>query len=427
MRILKTGLFLLLSLACVQAATEHGFAPLFDGKTFSGWKLVNQNGSGYGITNGILFCQRGGGGNLFTEKEYEDFVFRFEFRLEDGSNNGIGIRSPLEGDSAYMGIELQVLDDSTKKYGPLRPEQLHGSIYDVMAAKSGAQKPLGEWNSEEIIAQGRHIKVILNGKIILDANLNEVTNAAILQKHPGLLRPRGHIGFLGHTEYVEYRNVRIKELPTPHKDNSAPHGFTTLFTGKDLKGWKGFVAPFSKWESLSAQEKITKQKEADEKMKQHWSAKNGVLEYDGKGQNLVSEKNYGDFELWADWKISAQGDSGIYLRGCPQVQIWDPADKGGARDHSVGSGGLHNNQKNLNNPTKRADNPIGEWNQFRILMVGDKVTIYLNNELVLHDVTMENSLERDKAMYPFGPIELQNHKNPLYFKNIYVREIAPMK
>lgn len=425
MQIFKISLFLLLSLVSTHAEPEHGFTSIFDSKTFNGWKLVNQNGSGYGITNGILFCQRGGGGNLFTEKEYEDFVFRFEFRLEDGSNNGIGIRAPHEGDAAYMGMELQVLDDSTKKYGPLRPEQLHGSIYDVIAAKSGAQKPIGEWNSEEIIAQGRHIKVILNGKTILDANLNEVTNATTLQKHPGLLRTRGHVGFLGHTEYVEYRNIRIKELPVAHNDNSAPPGFTAIFTGKNLDGWKGFVAPFSKWTELS--EKALKQKEADEKMKQHWLAKDGVLEYDGKGQNLVSEKNYGDFELWADWKILPKGDSGIYLRGCPQVQIWDPADKGGARDHSVGSGGLHNNQKNPNNPTKRADKPIGEWNQFRILMTGDKVSVYLNNEFVVHDVTMENSLARDQPLYSFGPIELQNHKNPLYFKNIYVREIGARK
>jgi hypothetical protein len=301
---------------------------------------------------------------------------------------------------------------------------MHGSIYGVVAAKPHSQKPLGEWNTEEITARGRNIKVVVNGKTIVDANLNEITNVAILQRHPGLLRPRGHIGFLGHTEYAEFRNIRIKELSAQRKDNSAPAGFKALFTGNDLRGWRGFVAPISKWAGLSSEDKISKQKEADEKMKQHWSAKNGVLEYDGKGQNLVSEKNYGDIELWADWKILPKGDSGIYLHGCPQVQIWDPADKGGARDHSVGSGGLHNNKDNPNNPSKRADKPVGEWNQFRILMTGDKVTVYLNDELVVNNVTMENSLEHGKTIYPFGPIELQNHKNPLYFKNIYVREIG---
>lgn len=195
------------------SSSEKGFKQLWDGKTYNGWQLVNKNGDGYGITNGILFCQHGGGGNLFTEKEYENFILRFEFRLEDGSNNGIGIRAPLEGDSAYVGMEIQVLDDTTKKFGPLNPEQMHGSIYGVVAAKPGSQKPLGEWNSEEIIADGRHIKVIVNGKTIVDTNLDDVKNLEILKQHPGLQRTRGHIGFLGHTEYAEFRNIHLKELP----------------------------------------------------------------------------------------------------------------------------------------------------------------------------------------------------------------------
>ena len=207
----------MLSVVYSQAKVERGFTSLFDGKTFDGWKLVNQHGSGYGIANGILFCQRGGGGNLFTEKEYTNFVFRFEFKLESGSNNGVGIRAPYEGDAAYQGMEIQVLDDTTKKYGPLKPEQMHGSIYGVIAAKPGSQKPLGQWNTEEITAQGRHIKVVVNGKTIVDANLDEVTDPATLQQHPGLLRSSGHIGFLGHTEYAEFRNVRIKELPADRK------------------------------------------------------------------------------------------------------------------------------------------------------------------------------------------------------------------
>ena len=431
MNILKTlftvGAASLVFSPCQAKESEFGFVSLFDGKTFKGWKLMNKNGPGYGITNGIIFCERGGGGNLFTEKEFEDFVFRFEFKLEDGSNNGIGIRAPYEGDAAYVGMEIQVLDDTTQKYGPLRPEQLHGSIYDVIAAKPGSQKPLGEWNTEEITAQGRRIKVVVNGKTIVDANLNDVTNGVTLQHHPGLLRDRGHIGFLGHTDYVEFRNIRIKELPAKHKDNSAPAGFDSLLTGKNLKGWKGFVAPFSEWKSFSSMGIMEKQRAANESMRAHWKVKKGALEFDGQGQNLVSEKNYGDFEMWVDWKITSKGDSGIYLRGCPQVQIWDPADKGGDMDHSVGSGGLRNNTKNPSTPTKRADHPIGEWNQFRVLMTGDKVSVFLNNELVVHDVTMENSLERDKTMYPFGPIELQNHKSPLCFKNIYLRDIGAAK
>ena len=140
-----------------------------------------------------------------------------------------------------MGMEIQVLDDNAPQYDKLRPAQYHGSIYDVIPAKRGALKKAGQWNKEEITAQGRHIKVVLNGKTIVDANLNDVSDAATLQKHPGLLRERGRIGFLGHNDYVEFRNIQIKELPVRHKDNMPSEGFTALFNGKDLTGWKGLV------------------------------------------------------------------------------------------------------------------------------------------------------------------------------------------
>ena len=142
----------------------------------------------------------------------------------------------------------------------------------------------------------------------------------------------------------------------------------------------------------------------------------GVLVFDGKGQSLCTGKDYGDFELYVDWKIEPRGDSGIYLRGSPQVQIWD---------NPVGSGGLYNNQKHPSNPTKPADRPVREWNSFRVLMTGEKVTVWLNGELVVDNVTMENYWERSKPIYPTGQIELQNHGNSLYFKNVYLRELAP--
>jgi hypothetical protein len=404
-------------------AVEEGFVSLFDGKTFNGWKLMHQHGPGYGITNGILYCAHGGGGNLLSEKEYENFVFRFDFRLEPGSNNGIGLRTPLEGDAAYVAMESQVLDDTTTRYGPLRPEQMHGSIYNVIPAKSGSQKPVGEWNEQEISVNGRHIKIVLNGTTVLDGNINDVKNPALLHQHHGLMRERGHIGFLGHTEYVEFRNVRIKELPSSNKDNTPPEGFKALFNGKDLTGWKGSVGTPPKRAAMSAEALAAAQKTADEEMRAHWNVEEDALVFDGKGKSLATAKDYGNFELVCDWKILTDGDTGIYLRGCPQVQIWDPNSKKGKRDHSVGSGGIHNNETNPNVPSKRADKPIGEWNRFRILMTGDKVTIYLNNELVVHNVTMENSCEKGKPLYPTGPIELQNHGNKLWFKNIYIREL----
>jgi hypothetical protein len=425
---------LMITAGLVQAAeNEAGFTPLFNGKDLTGWKLVGKKGEGYGVKDGVLYCARGGGGNLFTEKEYSDFIFRFEFKLEEGSNNGLGIRAPLEGDAAYMGMELQILDDSTaeKKYGRLRPSQFHGSIYDVIPARrdkdaAGALKPPGEWNSQEVACQGRNVKVTLNGKVIVDANLNNVTDGAVLLKHPGLLRDRGHIGFLGHNDYVEFRNIRIMEVPTTERDNSAPPGFTALFNGKDLANWKGLLAGPNDNPAKRAQlppEKLAEeQKKADDNMRAHWKAEGGALVFDGKGRSLCTQKDYADFEMLVDWKILEKGDSGIYLRGTPQVQIWDPNDeKGNAR--KLGSGGLFNNKKNPADPLKKADKPIGEWNRFRILMVGERVHIFLNNELVVNNTILENYWERDKPVYPTGQIELQNHGNTLYFKNVYIREL----
>jgi hypothetical protein len=202
----------LLALSCL-AAAEPGFVPLFNGKDLTGWTIRGQYGPGYVVENGLLVCPVNGGGNLFTEKEYSNFILRFEFRLEEGSNNGIGVRAPYEGDVAYKGMEIQILDHDAPVYqGKLRPAQYHGSIYDVVAAKTGYLKKTGEWNAEEIIADGRRIKVTLNGTVIVDANLDDVTDPAVLKKHPGLARTTGHLGLLGHHSRVEFRNMRVKEL-----------------------------------------------------------------------------------------------------------------------------------------------------------------------------------------------------------------------
>ena len=207
-------LTLLMAVSC-SAADEPGFVPIFNGKDLSGWTIRGQYGPGYVVEGGKIVCPADGGGNLFTEKEYANFILRFEFKLEEGSNNGIGIRAPYEGDAAYKGMEIQILDHDAPVYrGKLRPAQYHGSIYDVVAAKTGYLKPTGEWNVEEIIADGRHIKVTLNGTVIVDANLDDVTDPAVLKKHPGLARATGHIGLLGHHSRVEFRNMRAKELTT---------------------------------------------------------------------------------------------------------------------------------------------------------------------------------------------------------------------
>jgi hypothetical protein len=195
-------------------ADKNGFVSLFDGKTLDGWVLVHRHGSGYVVEDGRLVCPAGCGDNLFTKKEYANFVFRFEFLLTPGANNGIGIRAPLEGRTSRVGMEIQILDDSNPKYrGRIHPEQYHGSIYDVIPARTGFLKPVGQWNKEEIVANGRRITVILNGVVVLEDNLDIVREPEILRLHPGLLRTSGHIGFLGHNTRVEFRNIRVKELP----------------------------------------------------------------------------------------------------------------------------------------------------------------------------------------------------------------------
>lgn len=408
--------------SAAEGKAPKGFVKLFDGKTLNGWTLVGGAGPGYVPKDGVIDCPADGGGNLFTEKEYSDFVFRFDFKLDHNSNNGIGIRAPLEGDAAYVGMECQVLDDSGSMYTNLEPGQYHSSIYKVVPARRGSLKPVGEWNHEEITAIGRHIKIVVNGMVTVDANLNDVHDPKVLAEHPGFRRDRGHIGFLGHGPAdVQFRNIYVKDLSKPEKDNTPPDGFTALFNGKDLTGWKGLVADPPRRAKMSPAELAAAQKQANATTFAHWKVESGEIVYDGKADSLCTVKDYGDFEMLVDWKIEKGGDSGIYLRGSPQVQIWDPVNHPGRPGE--GSGGLYNNQINSASPTKLADNPVGEWNRFRILMVGDKVTVYLNNVLVVHNVTMENYWERDKPIYPVGQIELQHHGSVLRFKNIYIREI----
>ena len=189
-----------------------GFVGLFDGKTLDGWVGSTK---GYVVEDGKLVCPKKGGGNLFTQKEYGDFVLRLEFKLEPGSNNGLGIRAPSRGNAAFVGMELQILDNTAGMYANLKPYQYHGSVYGVVPAKRGHLKPVGEWNSQEVVANGRRVKVVLNGTTIVDADLDEAVADGPIdgRPHPGLKRPSGHIGFLGHGSRVEFRNIRIKAAP----------------------------------------------------------------------------------------------------------------------------------------------------------------------------------------------------------------------
>jgi len=207
-------ILLLPSSAVGQAApdADAGYEALFNGQNLDGWVLRRANRKGYVVEDGLLISPADGGGYLFTEDEYSDFSLRFEFRLSKGANNGVAIRCPLlDNRPAYDGIEIQILDNVGFPR-QLRPTQCHGSIYDVVAAKRGALKPVGEWNAQEILCRGRRITVIVNETVIVDANLDEISDEATVKKHPGLQRASGHIGFLGHGSRVEFRNIRIRKI-----------------------------------------------------------------------------------------------------------------------------------------------------------------------------------------------------------------------
>jgi HEAT repeat protein len=205
----------------------------------------------------------------------------------------------------------------------------------------------------------------------------------------------------------------------------ADEEFESIFNGRDLTGWKGLVGNPLTRASMKPKELAAKQKEADLKMLNNWSVRDGMIWFSGSGDNMCSVKDYGDFEMYVDWRITKEGDSGIYLRGSPQVQIWDTsrADAGA----QVGSGGLYNNQKNPSAPLSVADNPVGEWNTFRIMMTGDRVSVWLNGELVTDNVIMENYWDRSIPIFEKGAVELQAHGTDLNFRDIYIREIESVE
>lgn len=431
---------------------------LFAGQDLSDWKGDTE---GYVFEEDVLVCKKGAK-TLISKQEYGDFALQFEFRLEASGNNGIGIRVPDGGHPSTDGMEIQILDHDGPKYNAqidlgngktqsvnrLKPWQYHGSIYGLYPAKTGYLNPVGQWNSQTIVAIEDHIIVILNGAVIVDAFLDDLSPIDG-KLHPGKDVRSGHLVLAGHNDRVEFRNLKLADYSTPPPqpvsttDNTPPEGFVSLFNGRDLSGWKGLAHKNANARrSLAGGELEAAQSAADEVMQAHWSVVDGVLTYDGKGQSLCTDKDYGDFEMYIDWKIPPGADSGLYLRGTPQVQIWDPWDprvKPGAaapadsqawvaayrNGRNLGSGGLWNNKRWRNAPTTLADHPPGQWNTFFIRMVGNKVSIWLNKKQIVDRVALENYWDPTgkQPLARADQIELQHHGSELFFKNIYLREL----
>ncbi|MDB5142887.1 MAG: hypothetical protein JWQ66_1600, partial [Mucilaginibacter sp.] len=216
----------------------------------------------------------------------------------------------------------------------------------------------------------------------------------------------------------DYEKVAIRKFIVEMPSDA---GLVPLFNNKDLTGWKGLVANPIERSKMDASTLAKEQKKADSIMRKGWYVKDSVLNFTGDGANLCTTKQYRNFEMYVDWKIEKEGDAGIYLRGSPQVQIWDTSRVSvGAQ---VGSGGLYNNQAHQSKPLKLADNAINDWNNFHIIMKDDKVTVYLNGVLVVDNVVMDNYWDRKLPIFPKEQIELQAHGNHVYYRDIYLREL----
>jgi len=206
-----------------------------------------------------------------------------------------------------------------------------------------------------------------------------------------------------------------------------PDGFTSLFDGKTLTHWQGLAGNPVSRATMTAEELATAQQVADTQVREHWQVVDGAIHFDGESKNhlnLSTVKDYADFELHVDWKISEGGDSGIYLRGTPQINLWDTEFEAYRKNENFrGSGNLWNNKKHERYPLVKADNAVGEWNKFTIRLVGERVFIKLNGKIVANNFVMENYWQREKPLYRTGAIELQDHGDPLWFRNISVREI----
>lgn len=217
-------------------------------------------------------------------------------------------------------------------------------------------------------------------------------------------------------------------VPAPPPQVQAPDGFTALYNGRDLAGWRGGdTYDHRKWLALPAGERAALEAEWTADMRQHWRAEGEELVNDGQGKYATTVRDYGDFELLLEYKTVPLADSGIYLRGVPQVQIWDHTNPAEFRNGAdKGSGGLWNNSRGApgKDPLVLADTPFGEWNAFRVLMVGNRVSVWLNGKQVVDDAVMENYYDRTQPVPDRGPISLQTHGGEIRWRNIFIREIG---
>ncbi len=425
-----------LGIASRCAAHEEGFAPLFNGRDLSGWVNVNCAPETFTVRDGLIYSTGVPTGIMRTEKQYENFVLELEWRhLKPRGNAGLFIWSdPLTapGTPFARAIEVQILDGrNTENYtshgdvfsihgASMKPDRPHPAGMERCLPSEQRCKPAGEWNHYRVECQDGAIKLAVNGKVVSGAT----------ECHPR----KGYLCLESEGSPAEFKNIRIKELPStnPTPADTAPvqDGFVPLYTGVDLRNFK-----------------------ADPGHDGHWQPKNWVLAYDGmsdaKDKNLWTEKEYGDFVLVCDWRLTAKprpinrqvilpsgeyavdasgkrkevevmhaGDSGIYLRGTRKCQInmfCDPIGSGEVRGYRIDRE-MPAEVRAGCTPKLRADKPLGQWNRFVITLKGERLTVQLNGQTVIDNVQLP-------GIAPRGPIALQHHGDALEFANLLIKEL----
>jgi len=406
-----------LASSCANRIGGNAAHSLLDGFGLDGWQGLPEPVTAFAVEGNEIRVQKGEQGAIFTKDQYQDFVLKFDFLVDSGSECGVALRSPMTTNPIELGPVIQLSGERLKAGRSPLLGAPHGSLIGIQESESPWIRPNSEWNSQEIRCYGRQIVVLVNGRLVLDVNLNRIDDKKALAAYPGVLRDKGAIGLIAYGSELRLKNLEIRELQRPQLLNTAPEGFINLFNGRTLEGWQGQVEDPVKRREISQGDYKVARVQADDRMHNNWRVRDSELSYVGEGfDNIYTKRDFRDFELTVEWKIEAKADSGVYLRECPQVQIWD---------EQVGSGGLFNNQKHLSTPTRRADRDHGDWNTFRILLLGNRATVWLNDVLVVHNVVMENYWERDKPLYPDGPIGLQAHASEVSFRNIYTRDIPP--
>jgi len=498
-----------------------GFVDMFNGKDFTGWEGPVQN---YQVKNGTILCLPHKGGTIFTKQQFGDFIARVEFQLPPGGNNGLAIRYPGTGDSAYVGMcELQILDDDAPKYAKLDPRQFCGSVYGMVPVQRGYLRPVGQWNLMEATVKGSTIRVELNGTRVLDADVSQVTEYMANKAHPGKTNVKGHFGFCGHSDPVAFRNVQVKplcawkpflgcwavDLPGGGAgwlgvvDNEGQLEASMLWgggsvlplasakveggqlvltrtrpgRGKDAKGKpiatvqvetikvtaKGDALQF-KSETVNCGKVVAKAEFTGKRIPpppaapdlkkvkfgqpislfngkdltgwkvnsttvpSGWKAANGLLinnapQTPGKPHiryaNLITEREFEDFNLTLEVRVPEKGNSGIYLRGIYEVQV---ADTFGLPLDSHHMGGIYSRIS----PSKPAEKPAGEWQTFDITLVDRHVTVVLNGTKIIDNQPVLGCTGGALTSNEFrpGPLYLQGDHTSVEYRNIMLRPVV---